>query len=87
MPAGAVPTATRLSPSDFSSCLLEAIEADRHRDARDRAQHALLLRPFVGANVDRHTFEAKLREYQTRSADLSQTARDVWLLWRLCNAR
>jgi hypothetical protein len=86
LPAPA-PTATRLSPSDFSSRLLAAVEADSQRDPRDRDQHAVLLRPFVGANLDGGTFEAALHEYRTRHADLSQTARDVWVLWRLCNAQ
>jgi hypothetical protein len=78
---------TTFTPAQFSECLLDAVAADRRRDARDRAQHTLLLRPYVGSNVDADTFEAEMAEQSARNAELAEAARDILALWRVCTDR
>ena len=76
---------TRIAPAEFSARLLDATRADRRRDPRQYVQHAILLRPFVDSAMDAREFEARLRDYQARSSDLAETAREVLALWRVCS--
>ncbi len=83
----AAATQTHFTPAAFSECRLEAVAADRRRDARDRAQHALLLRPFVGSDAEPSIFEATMAEHCRRNADLADVARQILALWRVCSDR
>ncbi len=86
MTAAIAPVTRSLTPTAFSERLLEAARADPRRDERERGQLAALLRPFLGSPVGVQAFEAALREYQARRADLRDTAREVLALWHLCSA-
>jgi hypothetical protein len=83
----ATATRTRFTPAAFSACLLEAVEADRRRDVRDRVQHTLLLRPFAEADAEPAAFEAAMAEHCQRNADLADVAREILALWRVCSDR
>ena len=87
MVAAAAPTESRLSPAQFCERLLSALAADGRSDARERTHQAVLLHPYVGAGVDPQSFEASMQEYQARSPDLADTAREVLTHWRLCSRR
>ena len=78
------PSIAQLTPAAFSERLLEAVAADCRRDRCDRAQHAILLRPFIASEVDAATFEANLRQQQVRRSDLADTAREILALWGVC---
>jgi hypothetical protein len=80
-----IASVTRISPAEFSARLLEATRADCRRDPRQYARHAILLRSFLDGPVDPAKFEARLRDYQTRSSDLADTAREILALWRVCS--
>ena len=86
MSAVATTSQTSITPAAFSACLLEAVAADRRRDARDRAQHSLLLRPYVETDVDAPTFEQDLASQCYRTTDVAEVARDILTLWRVCNS-
>jgi hypothetical protein len=86
MSAVATTSQTVISPAKFSACLLEAVAADRRRDERDRAQHSLLLRPFLESSVDAPTFEQQLASQCRRTTDAAKVARDILTLWRVCNS-
>jgi hypothetical protein len=85
MVAVAAPTHTRLSPAQFCERLLSAVSADGRSDPRERAQQAVLLRPYVNDAVDPQSFESSLEHFQARSSYLADTAREVLTLWRLCS--
>jgi len=86
MSAVATTSQTVITPSAFSACLLEAVAADRRRDDRDRAQHSLLLRPYLETSVDAPTFEQQLASHCRRTTDVADVARDILTLWRVCNS-
>jgi hypothetical protein len=86
MSAVATSTQTIITPAAFSACLLEAVDADRRRDARDRAQHSLLLRPYVETNADAPTFEEDLASHCRRTTEVAEVARAILTLWRVCNS-
>jgi len=83
----ATATRTDFTPAAFSACLLEAVAADRRRDARDRTQHMLLLRPFAESDAEPATFEAAMVEHCQRNGDLADVAREILALWRVCSDR
>ena len=85
MVLAAAPTTTRISPAQFCERLLSALAADGRSDPRERTQRDVLLRPYVAAGVEPQAFEASLQDYQTRSSELADTAREVLTLWRLCS--
>jgi hypothetical protein len=76
---------SRISPAEFSARLLDATRADRRRDPRRYVQHTILLRSFVPSAADPAEFEARLSDYQARSSDLADTAREILALWRVCS--
>jgi hypothetical protein len=82
----ALPLTARVSPKDFSAVLLRAVESDATCDPQSRAQHAALLEPFVNTDTEPMRFEAAISECWKRNTDLASTARDVWVLWKLCSA-
>jgi hypothetical protein len=84
MSAVATVRESTLTPAAFSACLLEAVAADRRRDARDRAQHTLLLRPYLEASVDAPTFEQQMASHCRRTTEVADVARDILTLWRVC---
>ena len=84
MPPVAAPSAVKLTPAAFCQRLLEAVAADCRRSARDRAQHTILLRPFVDMAIEPAEFEAKLRDHQLRTSNIAETAREILALWRVC---
>ena len=86
MSAVATTGQTVITPAAFSAYLLEAVAADRRRDARDRAQHSLLLRPYVETTVDAPTFEQDLASHCQRTTAVAEVARDILTLWRVCNS-
>ena len=75
-----------LTPAVFCERLLAAVAENPHCDARDRWQHAILLRPFLAESDAAAAFEATLREHQARNSELAATAREVLALWRLCRS-
>jgi hypothetical protein len=86
MSAVATTSQNAFTPAAFSACLLEAVAVDRRRDERDRAQHSLLLRPYVGTSVDAPTFEQQMASHCRRTTDVAEVARDILTLWRVCNS-
>lgn len=85
MSLATAPRSAPITPTAFSQRLLEAARFDGRRAPVERTQLAALLSPFTGGNWDSQTFELALREKQTDSAELGETAREVLTLWRLCS--
>jgi hypothetical protein len=85
MAIATAPSPVRLSPTTFCERLLSANALDNRADARECAQQALLLRPFLEQPVAPEAFETSLEAFQARNSDLAAAAREALALWRLCN--
>ncbi len=76
-----------LTPAAFSAYLLEAVAYDRRRDPRNAAQHAMLVRRFVGSAVTAEAFEEQMATECAKNGDLAEVAREILALWRVCTDR